>query len=129
MKYRYDYVPIMGKFFPIIPLFVTRADRFIPIYALIDSGAIVSLFNSGIGRALGIEIEKGEIFRPTGIGGQILSYMHEVILKIGDVEVKTKVAFTDQLALNVNLLGREGFFNAFSVLFNDKEKAVTLEKI
>jgi len=129
VKYAHDYVPIVGKFFPIIPLFVARADRVVPIYALIDSGAIVSLFNSGIGRALGIEIEKGEPFRPTGIGGQILTYMHEVVLKIGDVELKTKVAFTDQLALNINLLGREGFFDNFSVLFNDKERKVTIEKI
>ncbi len=119
----------MGKFFPIIPLFVIRADKLMPIYALIDSGAIVSLFNADVGRALGIEVEKGEPFRPTGISGSILSYIHEVVLKIEDMEIKAKVAFTDQLAVNVNLLGREGFFNEFSVLFNDREKAVTLEKL
>ena len=126
--YKYDYVPVKEKFFPIIPLFVVRADNFVPINALIDSGAIVSLFKAGVGRALGIEIESGEPFRPAGIGGHILSYLHEVVLKIEAVEIKTRVAFTDQLAVDVNLLGREGFFDAFSVLFNDREKIITLSK-
>ncbi len=128
MKYKYDYIPIRGKFFPIIPLFAARGDKIIPVSALVDSGAIISLFNSGVAKALGIETEKGEMFKPTGIGGSIVSYIHEIILKVEDTEIKIKVAFTDNLAVPINLIGREGFFDAFSVLFNDKEKIITLEK-
>jgi predicted aspartyl protease len=129
MKYEFDYVKIGNKFFPIIPFIVKNKEEFVPLNALVDSGATISLFNADVGRALKIDIEKGEKFYPTGIGGKILTYIHEVNLKIGDHEIKTKVAFTDELAVRINLLGRENVFENFSVLFNDKLKKIVLEKI
>jgi len=129
MKYEFDYVKIGNKFFPIIPFLVKSDREIVPVNALVDSGATISLFNADVGRALKIDIEKGEKFYPTGISGKILTYIHEVILKIGDYEIKTKVAFTDELAVKINLLGRENIFENFSVLFNDKLKRIVLEKI
>jgi len=129
MKYEFDYVRIGSKFFPMIPFIVKSKEEFVPINALVDSGATISLFNADVGRALKIDIEKGEKFYPVGINGKILTYVHEVIVKIGDYELKTKVAFTDELAVKINLLGRESIFENFSVLFNDKLKKISLEKI
>jgi len=129
MKYEFDYVKIGNNFFPIIPFIVRSNEEFVPVNALVDSGATISLFNADIGRALKIDIEKGEKFYPTGISGKIPTYIHEVIIKIGDYEVKTKVAFTDELAVKINLLGRESIFENFAVLFNDKLKKIVLEKI
>lgn len=129
MKYEFDYVRIGNKFFPIIPFLVKADKEFVPVNALVDSGATISLFNADVGRALKLDIEKGEKFYPTGISGKILTYLHEVIIKIGDFEIKTKVAFTDELAVKINLLGREDIFESFSVLFNDKLKKIVLEKI
>jgi predicted aspartyl protease len=129
MKYEFDYVKIGNNFFPIIPFIVKSNEEFVPVNALVDSGATISLFNADIGRALKIDIEKGEKFYPVGISGKILTYIHEVIIKIGDYEVKAKVAFTDELAVKINLLGRESIFENFAVLFNDKLKKIVLEKI
>lgn len=129
MKYEFDYIKIGNKFFPIIPFIVKNNKEFVPVNALVDSGATISLFNADVGRALKIDIEKGEKFCPTGISGKILTYIHEVTLKIGEYEVKTKVAFTDELAVKINLLGRENIFENFSILFNDKLKKIILEKL
>ena len=128
MKYKHNYVFLKGKSFPIIPLLVGRDGKQIPIMALIDSGAITSLFDADIARALGIEIENGEPYKPKGIGGSITAYIHKVALKIDNEEIMIRVAFTDELLVPINLLGREGLFEAFSVLFNDMDKSVTLEK-
>ncbi len=129
MKYKYPYVLLRGKYFPIIPLIVSKSNTSVPIVALIDSGAVISLFDASIGQALGLNIESGESYNPKGIGGSIRAYLHNVILKIGDVEIDVKVGFTDQLSVPINLLGRDGFFETFLILFNDKEKSVSLEKI
>lgn len=129
MKYEFDYVRIGNKFFPIIPFLIKTERESVPVNALVDSGATISLFNADVGRALKIDIEKGKKFYPVGISGKILTYIHEVILKICDYEIKTKVAFTDELAVKINLLGRENIFENFSILFNDKLKKIVLEKI
>ena len=128
MKYEFDYVRIGNKFFPIIPFIVKSNEELVPVNALVDSGATISLFNADVGRALKLDIEKGENFYPVGISGKILTHIHEITIKIGDYEVKTKVAFTDELAVKINLLGRENIFENFSILFNDKLKKITLEK-
>ncbi len=129
MKYEFDYVRIGNKFFPIVPFIVKNNEELVPVNALVDSGATISLFNADVGRALKIDIEKGEKFYPVGISGKILTYIHEVTIKIGDCEIKTKVAFTDELAVKINLLGRENIFENFSILFNDKLKKIVLENI
>lgn len=129
MKYEFDYVKIGNKFFPIIPFIVKKNEELVPVNALVDSGATISLFNADVGRALKIDVEKGEKFYPVGISGKILTYVHGVTIKIGDCEIKTEVAFTDELAVKINLLGRENIFENFSVLFNDKLKKIVLENI
>lgn len=49
-----------GNIFPIIPLSIAFADAKKEFYALIDSGATVSVFRAEVAEELGIEIGKGE---------------------------------------------------------------------
>lgn len=52
-----------------------RSKRF---EAIIDSGATVCQFQSAMGRALGLEIEKGDVKETMGISGATRVYMHEI---------------------------------------------------
>ena len=66
-----------GNSFPIIPITLELGGKK-DFWALIDSGATVSIFRAEIAEALGIEIEKGEEIWLGGVGGHIKGYLHEV---------------------------------------------------
>jgi len=128
MLYNFEYAKVADRFFPIIPLLVGKGDEWVPIDALVDSGAVISLFTADVGRALGLKVEDGEPFKPTGISGNLTAYLHSIKLKVGEIDIQTRAAFTDQLALKINLLGREGLFEHFQVVFNEKRKQLTLNE-
>ena len=50
--------------------------------AIIDSGASVCPFHSAIGRAVGLEIERGQPVETMGIAGVTRMYIHEICLQI-----------------------------------------------
>jgi len=83
-----------------------RSKRF---EAIIDSGATVCQFQAGIGRALGLEIEKGEVNETMGISGPTKVYMHDIALYIPGGIVTVKAGFSDGLPI-LGLLGMNGFF-------------------
>jgi len=91
--------------------------------------AIVSLFQGDIARELGLKVRAGRLIYPRGIGGHIRAYIHRVVLKIGEEEFKADVAFSDELPLGINILGRKDIFDRFAVEFDEKSKKVRLEKL
>lgn len=60
--YEFKYRLLRKFYFPTIPVLLKGVERWIPADALLDSGAIVSLFQGDIGRELGLEITKGKRF-------------------------------------------------------------------
>jgi len=104
---------------PIIPILLFGPKGSIYIDALVDSGADRCLFNSQIGREIGLEIEKGkkEIF--SGIeGGEVVAYLHKIKLQIVGIDkvVELEVGFTDAVGISA-ILGQDGFFDAFRIRF------------
>ncbi len=58
-------------------------------------------------------------------GNFILSYLFRLPLQIGDVKVRALVAFSDELRVGFNLLGRQTIFNSFEeVAFNERGRKV-----
>lgn len=71
MKYEYPYVKFRNQYFPLIPLRIEFQKKHLNTFALVDSGASISLFKPEIATQLGIRIEKGKEILLEGISGKI----------------------------------------------------------
>jgi len=125
----YSYSKIGEKFFPIIPVIIKHQDKELPLEALVDAGATISIFRFEILKDLGINIEECKRTPLKGIGGSITAHSHKVSLIIGNKTIKTEVGFSKELEMKINVLGREGIFENFIVCYNDKEKKVSLTEL
>jgi len=125
---KFRYALRRDKEFPIIPITLIRKDIEIETDALIDSGANISVFREEIAECLGIVLEDGQEILLKGLGGRIVGYLHELKAKIEDEEFLCKVAFSREMTVGLNILGREGFFEQFQVIFNERQKEIILNK-
>ena len=57
-----------------------------------------------------------------------MGYIHELRVRVDDVEFPCKVVFSKELTVGLNILGREGFFEYFQITFNEKDKEVVIER-
>ena len=105
-----------------------NAPRSKRVEAFIDSGATVCQFQSGIGRAIGLDIEKGEVIETLAATGPANIYMHDITLYIPGGPVQIKAGFSDNLPV-VGLQGMMGFFEHFVVTFNPAALRCELERI
>jgi hypothetical protein len=90
------------------------------IWALIDSGAEISVFNSEIAGLLNIEIRSGKQFNLGGIVDNrgLHAWLHQVSMTVGDLgSISTMVAFTDSESPGLSLLGQKGFFDNYQIRF------------
>ena len=115
-----------GDLFPIIPLEITSKSANIDTSALIDSGAVLSVFRPDIAAQLGITIETGVATLLGGVAGRIKAYIHVVELHVAKKKIKCPVAFSEEYFVSFNLLGRQGFFENFTIMFEEKHKRVVL---
>ncbi len=85
---------------------------------MVDSGAARCLFHASLGRAIGLNVEKGQEEDTIGVSGQpTKTYLHNVSLHVPGHMIKVRAGFTDQLPL-AGILGREGFFEQFRITFD-----------
>src|SRR5262245_46083957 len=56
--YQYPYVRFHGKFYPLIPITLSRGEKSVNTFALLDSGASISVFRPEIAEALDIPKKK-----------------------------------------------------------------------
>jgi hypothetical protein len=99
-----------------VPISLFYAGKRQNLYALIDSGADLCLFNSSIGRLLGIDITSGPSKPVGGITGSITAYMHTIELQVQGIPDRVQIyaGFTDSVQVDA-LLGQESFFDNFKV--------------
>lgn len=116
-----------GNLYPIKEVVLNKDGTKLRTDALVDSGATISIFQSSIAEYLGIKIEKGENRIFQGIGGKIVGYVHNVILCVGKIKFPCKVAFSNELTISLNILGRIDFFESFVVIFDEANKMLKLE--
>jgi hypothetical protein len=87
--------------------------------AVVDSGATYTLFDAGIARSIGIDVESGI---PSEVGGLTRAahstiYFHNVNLHVATDVIRITAAFCEGLSV-AGLLGRLGFFEHFVVTFD-----------
>ena len=111
---------------PIVPVRVACNKRHQWIWALLDSGADISLFNASIARILGVSPELGTLLPLLGVleQAEIRSYVHQVNLAVkGLGSVDTIAAFTkDENYPHLAILGRRGFFENFRIEFEFNQR-------
>lgn len=102
-----------------------RSKRF---EALIDSGASRCIFHTSIGKALGLDIEKGDPENTLGVNGISRVYVHNVSLYAPSGIIAIRAGFSHELPL-AGLLGMNGFFEQFRVLFDPTFEGFELDRV
>lgn len=103
-----------------------RSKRF---EAIIDSGANRTTIHADIGRALGLEVEKGIVDEAYGISGKVsVCYLHDVSLYLPGGIIGVQVAFTPDLPV-AGLLGMRGFFEFFKVVFDPTAQGCEIDRV
>ena len=96
--------------------------------AIIDSGASRCVFHASIGKYIGLEIEKGSVEETVGISGTCKTYLHEVALYVPGGIVNIRAGFCEDLPI-AGLLGMNGFFDHFMVIFDPTAQRCELERL
>ena len=124
----FSYVPYRGRFYPIIPLLIEGKERII-VHALVDSGATISLFPTSVAEDAGIDLGDAEQAYLAGIGGYVRAYVKkQVRVTIGELgSIMMPIAFTEYIASDIAVLGRQGFFEAFEITFREWEKKLIIK--
>jgi hypothetical protein len=102
-----------------------RSERF---DAIIDSGASSCIFHASIGRAVGLDVEKGKPTETLGIAGAMRVYVHEISLYAPGGIIVTVAGFSDALPI-AGLLGMSGFFENFRIVFDPTELRCELDRL
>ena len=116
-----------GNTFPVVPLSLEFGTKKKEFFALIDSGATISIFRSEVAESLGINIEKGKETYLGGVGGRIKGYVHKLQIEIAGKKFICPVVFSREYTVSYNLLGREAFLKQFRIIFEVKKNLLKLE--
>lgn len=109
-----------GNDFPVIPI-TLELQKKKDFFALIDSGATVSIFKAEVAEALGINIEEGKEIYLGGVGGHIKGYLHKIKVEIAGKKFLCPMVFSREYLVSFNLLGRQEFFKNFRIIFEEKK--------
>lgn len=114
-----------GKYCPIIEVEVISKDREVRTLGYVDTGATYSVFHSDFCEELGLILHSGSRIDITvGDGGIIPVYLHELLIRIEELEITGKIGFSDRLGTGINILGREGLLDEYMICFDEKNKEV-----
>ena len=128
MKREFQYLRKGNQYYPLIDIELTGPKGSLTVKALLDSGASLSIFRPEIANYLAIPIKKGEGLYFQGIKGRIRGYLHRVPVRVNSERFDCNIAFSPELKVSFNLLGRDNFFLPFLITFNEKSKKVLIEK-
>lgn len=124
--YHFPYVKFHGRYYPLIPITLSKGRYSVNTFALIDSGASMSVFRPEIARALRIPLRgKSNVRLGTANGGVNIA-VTQVQIEVEDEKFMSEVGFSHTYATSFNIIGREGFFRRFSIVFNEIMKTVIL---
>jgi len=113
---------------PVIPVRLFYRGTPFDVYALLDSGADVTLFHSSVARALGIDLATGRQVAFRGIAGDaVAGYFHTIQLQlIGSPEViELEAGFTDAPGVRA-ILGQTGFFEHYRITFDRSKELIEI---
>lgn len=114
---------------PIIPIEVGRDGFFVKYEVLVDSGADMCLFDTGIAELLNINFKKSEKRKVVGITGIPEDYfVHTITIKVGGWPFKIEAGFLPNSQYNYGVVGQKGFFDIFVVKFDLLKEEIELKE-
>jgi hypothetical protein len=124
--YQFPYVRFHGKFYPLIPIALSRGTRSVNTFALLDSGASISVFRPEIAEALDIPRTRRTGMRLGTASGGVDIGITRVRVEVGSTAFDARIGFSRAFAASFNILGRESFFHKFSICFNEISRTVLM---
>jgi len=128
MKREFSYLRKGDQAYPLIDVELTGPKGSLMVKALIDSGATFSIFRPEIASYLGIPVKNGQSLYFQGIKSKILGYLHQVPIRVNQERFNCYIAFSSELEVSFNILGRNNFFLPFLITFNERFQKVIIEK-
>lgn len=94
---------------------------------LIDSGADECTFPGAIAEFLGHNLAKGKARVFTGIGGAVVSYLHQTEIEAAGIRFRTNIYYSNEWnKMGFGLLGQAGFFTHFKITLDHRNKEIAL---
>lgn len=122
---RFPYVYWRGKYCPLIEVEVINNDNRIRTLTYVDTGATYSIFHADFCEELDIELLSGERVNITvGDGGFIPIYLHDLRIRVENLEIDGRIGFSDRLGTGIDILGRGGILDDYLICFDGKNKEV-----
>ena len=122
----FPYTRHRGYLMPIVPISI-HGHR---LWVFVDSGATFSMLTVDEAARIGIDWRTGRHqMIVVGDGSYIPTFIHDLPVQIGGMQITAPIGFSERLGVGFNLLGRTGVFNQFEVCFNDHARKVTFEPI
>ena len=119
-----------GHYAPIVYLQVWTGNRWLYLQAYVDSGASWSIFHLDVAQLLGIKLSRAKRRYVTLGNGSVLPvYLQRIKVRFAGMEFTAPAGFSDALHVGFNLLGRAGFFDHFSMTFNDRVRVLTVSRL
>jgi hypothetical protein len=102
-------------------------EKLVQIWAMIDSGADVSIIPGEICDVLGLKLDNGKEEMISGINKEtIQTFLHDIVLEIGGWHFETQALFSkDETCFPV--LGQLGFFDCFKVSLDYSKEEIELK--
>ena len=110
--------PGTAMVYPMLPVgLVSKQGRQVDTFALLDSGADVSMFNAMYGERIGLDIQTRRIEHIGSIDGGLECFMHRIRMIVGSNRFDCEVAFSYELGEDIydQLIGRDVVFDGLQL--------------
>lgn len=133
MKHKFHYVKTGIWYRPIIPVTLRFNKVEVNYLALLDSGADFNMLHGDIAKILKIDLSKQKhVMEFSGIREDATGegYFMSIDIGIKNKFFTTTAVFSNDISNNgYGILGQQGFFNNYKVLFNYGAKEVIIESL
>lgn len=121
----FPYARLGTDFHPIVSLGIHLAGSWRTAFAYVDSGAAYTVLSTTLVPA-GFDYRSGKESRSHSATGHPLSlFIHDIEIQVGPNRFEAPVAFSPDLHVGFNLLGRNGIFDRYRVEFNESKHIVS----
>ena len=118
-----------GHAAPIVYLQVWTGNRWLYLQAYVDSGASWSVFHVDVAELLGINLKRAvRRYMTLGNGSVLPIQLYRIKVRFAGWEFIVPAGFSDALRVGFNLMGRAGFFDRFTMSFNDRARVLTVTR-
>lgn len=127
MKFRFKKY---GKLYrPVISIRLEYKGQSYKHEVLVDSGSDLCLFHADMTEVLGIDLAECDLKYIGTVAGSSPFYMHDVIIKVGEVNKKITAGFIHGMPNSYGIVGLQGFFDSFTTTFDLSKKEIELTAI